>query len=175
MENDEKLTVDHTFKPSINKTAENMPEKPFHERILENLRRKQENLIKLQAETSLDHPFQPQINRKSQDIVLKTQNNLELFSFKQAPKEKDMQEKWTFQPEINKNSKNIVQGDFFERLEEKTKEKEAKVMRIQQEIWEKDGNFKPKINRISENMKNSIDTVERLYTNVCIFNCFYNE
>ena len=61
-ENQEKLTEDHTFKPTINENPQFSKEKNFELRILENLKKKQENLIKLEAENTEKFTFHPKIN-----------------------------------------------------------------------------------------------------------------
>ena len=56
-ENREEITDAHTFKPLINEPGAISKEK-FEERLLENLRKKRENLIKLQEKIEENLSFQ---------------------------------------------------------------------------------------------------------------------
>ncbi len=169
--NREEITQEHTFKPIINKTAENYKEK-FEERLHENLRKKRENLIKLQEKIEENLSFQPKINKKSQEIAFLVKNEEKSFTFKENSRE-IQEEKWTFQPKILNNSKYQIKSDFFERIEEKNMEKIEKIARIEKEICaENQATFQPKINRNNgfiNSRKKSQETIERLYTNVHIF------
>ena len=170
-ENPEKITEDHTFKPSINDNPSFSKEKNFELRIIENLKKKQEKLIKLQAENNEKFTFHPKINPKSEEIIQKTLNNS--FSFKGNSKQIEKKENnWTFQPKTLDNPKYPVEGDFIERVEMKNKEKHAKIMIIAEEVFSENVTFKPKINRISAMLtqddpeRKKINSVERLHTNV---------
>ena len=169
-ENREEITDAHTFKPLINEPGAISKEK-FEERLLENLRKKRENLIKLQEKIEENLSFQPKINRKSQEIVFFAKNEEKSFTFKGNSKENE--EKWTFQPKILNNSKYPIKHDFYERIEEKNKDKIEKIARIEKEICEENqATFQPKINRnngsitVDNSRKRKEETIERLYTNV---------
>ena len=172
-ESTEKLTEDHTFKPSINENPLFSKEKKFELRIIENLKKKQENLIKLQAENTEKFTFHPKINPKSEEIIQKTLNNS--FSFKGSKKIEKNENNWTFQPKTLENPKYPVEGEFFERVEVKNKEKQAKIMKMAEEVFGENVTFKPKINRVSAMLteedptRKKINPVERLHTNVNSF------
>lgn len=169
----EELTEDHTFKPCINKNIDISEERNFELRILENLKKKQENLIKLQEETSGKFSFQPKINRKSQNILNEREkkNCENSFSFKASTKE-NFQQDWSFKPIILNNPKYQINGDFFERAEQKNKEKQEKIMKINQDTFYENVTFQPKINKISlllsENdpKRKNLNSFDRLHTNV---------
>ena len=172
-EKTEKLSDDHTFKPTINENPQFSKEKNFELRILENLKKKQENLIKLQTENTDKFTFHPKINRKSQEIILNSQKTLDnSFSFKGSSKEIPKENNWTFQPKILNNTKYQVDGEFFDRIQQKNRQKQENIMKIAKEIYCDNVTFRPKINRISSLLteedpsRKKMDSVERLYTNV---------
>lgn len=175
-ENPEKITEEHTFKPKINENPEFSKEANFEKRVLENLKKKQEKLLKIQADDTTKFTFQPQINSKSREIALcKGKNSIEgSFSFKGASREiaKCENNNFTFQPKTLNNPKYQIDGEFIERMEVKNREKQEKIIKIMEEVCSENVTFRPKINRIStliteeDQMRKRLNSVERLHTNV---------
>lgn len=136
-----------------------------------NLRKKQASLQELSAKTAENCPFHPQINKKSRELAQKpTKPSHTSFSFNKCPQKprKTAEESCTFQPQIVKNPKYRVEGEFLERMQAKLKEKQRKLV----ENSEKHLLFQPKINKISEflakedEIRAELSVSERLFLNV---------
>lgn len=163
-ENEEILSENCTFQPNLNKNNNVYlkEEQNFEERVIATLKKKQESLLKIEAEKSEKFTFRPKINKKSEEIILAAKNASKIqdshnnsFTF-QGKSASGKETKYsiydenhcTFQPKILENQKYEVKGDFLSRMEEKNKEKQIKIREKQQENLVS----KPKINKNSEKL-----------------------